>query len=155
LIEGGGAKGAVEAIDFRTTRIRDADGRLHIVRNGDMKQVVNYSKDYAIAVVPVDVNYEADLQKVFATLKEAGQRLQAENRDVLEPTEIDGITAFGATSLTVRTSTRARPGRHEAVANQLRLAIKEAFDQEADGGLRTALIPGRRRQPAATTPERA
>jgi small-conductance mechanosensitive channel len=155
LIEGGGAKGAVEAIDFRTTRIRDADGRLHIVRNGDMKQVVNYSKDYAIAVVPVDVNYEADLRKVFATLKEAGQRLQAENRDVLEATEIDGITAFGATSLTVRTITRVRPGRHEAVANHMRLAIKEAFDREADGELRTALIPGRRRQPAVTAPERA
>ena len=61
VIEGGGAKGVVEAIEFRTTRIRDADGRLHIVRNGDMKQVVNFSKDYAVAVVPVDVSYEADM----------------------------------------------------------------------------------------------
>jgi small-conductance mechanosensitive channel len=74
VIEGGGAKGAVEAIEFRTTRIRDADGRLHIVRNGDMKQVINYSKDYAVAVVPVDVSYDADMRAVFATLKEAGRR---------------------------------------------------------------------------------
>jgi moderate conductance mechanosensitive channel len=146
LIEGGGAKGTVEAIEFRTTRIRDADGRLHIVRNGDMKQVINYSKDYAIAVVPVDVSYDADMRAVFATLKEAGERLHAESRDVLEPTEIDGITAFGPTSLTVRTSTRVRPGRHEGVAIQLRLVIKEAFDREAEGA-RTALIPARRRQP--------
>ena len=153
LIEGGGAKGTVEAIEFRTTRIRDADGRLHIVRNGDMKQVVNYSKDYIFAVVPVDVSYDADMRAVFATLKEAGERLHAESRDVLEPTEIDGITAFGPTSLTVRTSTRVRPGRHEGVAIQLRLVIKEAFDREAEGA-RTALIPVRRRQPAAAAPER-
>ena len=150
VIEGGGAKGVVEAIEFRTTRIRDADGRLHIVRNGDMKQVVNSSKDFAVAVVPVDVSYDADMRAVFATLKEAGLRLKGESRDVLEPTEIDGITAFGPTSLTVRTSTRVRPGHHEGVANQLRLVIKEAFDREADGGLRTALIPARRREPAAT-----
>ena len=106
VIEGGGAKGVVEAIEFRTTRIRDADGRLHIVRNGDMKQVVNSSKDYTVAVVPVDVSYEADMRAVFATLKEAGLRLKGESRDVLEPTEIDGITAFGPTSLTVRTITQ-------------------------------------------------
>jgi small conductance mechanosensitive channel len=149
LIEGGGAKGTVEAIEFRTTRIRDPDGRLHIVRNGDMKQVINYSKDYAFAVVPVDVSYDADMRTVFATLKEAGERLHAESRDVLEPTEIDGITAFGPTSLTVRTRTRVRPGRHEWVASQFRLVIKEAFDREADGALRTALIPPRRRQAAA------
>ena len=43
-----------------------------------MKQVVNYSKDYAIAVVPVDVSYDADMRAVFATLKEAGERLRAE-----------------------------------------------------------------------------
>jgi moderate conductance mechanosensitive channel len=151
VIEGGGAKGVVEAIEFRTTRIRDADGRLHIVRNGDMKQVVNSSKDYAFAVVPVDVSYDSDMRAVFETLKEAGLRLKVESRDVLEPTEIDGITAFGQTSLTVRTSTRVRPGRQEGVANQLRLVIKEAFDREADGVLRTTLIPARRRQPAATS----
>ena len=154
LIEGGGAKGVVEAIEFRTTRVRDADGRLHIVRNGDMKQVVNYSKDYAFAVVPVDVSYDADMRAVFTTLKEAGERLHAESRDVLEPTEIDGITAFGPTSLTVRTTTCVRLGRHEGVTNQLRLIIKEAFDREVEGVLRTALIPARRRQPAAATPER-
>ena len=95
------------------------------------------------------------MRAVFATLKEAGLRLKGESRDVMEPTEIDGITAFGPTSLTVRTTTRVRPGRHEGVANQLRLVIKEAFDREADGGLRTALIPARRRQPAATSGDRS
>ena len=40
-------------------RIRDIDGRLHIVKNGDRKQVVNYSKDYAMAVVAVEVRYDA------------------------------------------------------------------------------------------------
>ena len=52
-----------------------------------MKQVVNCSKDYAVAFVPVDVSYEAYRRAVFATLKEAGLRLKVESGDVPEPTE--------------------------------------------------------------------
>ena len=80
VIEVGTASGVVEAIEFRTTKIRDADGRLHIVRNGDMKLVVNYSKDYAVAAVALDVGYDADLRAVFASLHDAGEQLRAENR---------------------------------------------------------------------------
>jgi small-conductance mechanosensitive channel len=91
------------------SRIRDGDGRIHIIRNGDVKDVINYLKVYTLAVVPVDVVYDADLRSVFSILKEAGERLRAENPDVLEDTSIDGITAFGASTLTVRTSTRFKP----------------------------------------------
>src|SRR6185312_11070889 len=57
IIECGAARGVVEAIEFRTTKIRDRDGRLHIVRNGDMKLVVNYSKDYGVAAIALEVGY--------------------------------------------------------------------------------------------------
>jgi small-conductance mechanosensitive channel len=148
-IEVGPAKGVVEAIEFRTTKIRDAAGRLHILRNGAVKPVINYSKDYTIAVVQVDVPYDADLRAVFNTLQKAGERLRADRPEVLADTEIDGITAFGPTSMTVRTSTRVQPGRHEAVETALRLLIKEMFDRQATGAPRKALVPSPReeRQP--------
>jgi moderate conductance mechanosensitive channel len=139
-IETGNAKGVVEGIEFRTTRIRDADGRLHILRNGDIKEVINYSKDYAVAVVLVDVPYDADLRRVFATLRAAGEHVRAENADVLQPTQIDGITTFGVATMTVRTSTRVMPGRHEAVAAALRLAIKEGFDVQVLRAPRKGLV---------------
>ena len=140
-VEAAGAKGVVEAIEFRTTKLRDADGRLHIVRNGDVKQVVNYSKEYALAIVPVDVAYDADLPQVFAILRDAGERLRRENSDVLAETQIEGISAFGVTTMTVRTSTRVRPGRHEATAAVLRLAIKDAFDRRSASADRKSLVP--------------
>jgi small conductance mechanosensitive channel len=140
-IEAAGAKGVVEAIEFRTTRIRDGDGRVHIVRNGDVKQVINYSKDFTMAVVPVEVVYDADLRSVFTTLREAASRVRAEHPDVLAETQIEGISAFGPSTMTVRTSTRVKPGRHESAAAALRLAIKEAFDRQASGTPRKGLIP--------------
>ena len=140
-IEAAGAKGIVEAIEFRTTKIRDSDGRMHIVRNGDIKQVINYSKEYAVAVVAVEVSYQADLPQVFAVLREAGERTRGENSDVLGETRVDGISAFGLETMTVRTSTRVKPGRHDAAAAAIRLAIKEAFDRRSAGAPRRLLVP--------------
>jgi small conductance mechanosensitive channel len=142
-IEIRGAKGVVEEIEFRTTKIRDFDGRVHIFRNGDVKEVVNYSKGYTFAVVPVDVSYDADLRAVCSVLQDAAARVRAESRNVLGEMEIDGIVAFGASALTVRTTTRVKPGRHEAAAAELRLAIKESFDRCADGSERRGLVPAR------------
>ena len=151
-IEVGPARGVVEAIEFRTTRIRDGDARLHIIRNGAVKPVVNYSKDYTMAVVPVEVTYNADLRGVFHTLHRAGEHLRADNTDVLAETVVDGIMTFGASTMTVRTSTRVKPGRHEAVAAQLRLLIKEQFDRQAPSP-RNTLVPAmredRQQRPAA------
>jgi moderate conductance mechanosensitive channel len=140
-IEAANAKGIVEAIEFRTTKMRDADGRVHVVRNGDVKQVVNYSKEYSLAIVTVDAPYDADLSEVFATLREAGQRARRDNPDVLGDTQIEGISAFGPLVMTVRTSTRVRPGRHDAAAAALRLAMKEAFDRRSSGAPRKTLVP--------------
>ena len=140
-IEAAGAKGIVEAIEFRTTKLRDADGRVHVVRNGDVKQVVNYSKEYSLAIVTVDAPYDANLPEVFATLREAGERARRESADVLGDTQIEGISAFGPLMMTVRTATRVRPGRHDAAAAALRLAMKEAFDRRSSGAPRKSLVP--------------
>ena len=142
LVEAAGARGVVEAIEFRVTKIRDADGRVHIIRNGDMKPVINYSKDYAMAVVPVEVAYDRDLRVVFATLREAGTRVRAADPNVLSETHIDGITSFGPLTMTVRASTRVKPGTHDGVAAALRFAIKEAFDRQSALDVpRTSLVP--------------
>jgi moderate conductance mechanosensitive channel len=140
-VEAAGAKGVVEAIEFRTTKIRDAEGRLHVVRNGEVKQVVNYSKGYTAAVVSVDVPYEVDLPQVFTILREAGERVRRENQDVIGEIQIEGISAFGPATLSLRTSTRVKAGRHEATSAALRLAIKEAFDRWSAVFPRKTLVP--------------
>jgi len=148
IVEVGAARGVVEAIEFRVTKIRDAEGRLHIIRNGDMKPVVNYSKDYTVAIVTMEVAYDADLPAIFSSLRQAGERLKSESADLLGETEIEGITAFGASSMTVRTLTRVKPGRHDAIATRLRFLIKEIFDLEAGGVRRQTLIAERRESAA-------
>lgn len=124
------AEGTVERIDLRTTRIRDTSGRLHILRNGQIESVVNYSKVYTFAVVDVGVAYETDLDRAYAALERCGERLGLGGGHVLEATRVMGLQAFGESELTLRTVTRVKPGSHLQVERSLRKIIKEVFDEE-------------------------
>lgn len=125
----GQAEGIVESIDLRTTRIRDNAGRHHIVRNGQIVEVVHFSKDYTNAVVEVGVAYESDLNKVFEVLKATGEELKEQNNNVVEASDIKGLDNFGESELTIRIVTRVKPGCHLQVERDLRKRIKEAFDK--------------------------
>lgn len=129
FVEIGDAKGTVEAVDFRTSRIRDIDGRIHVVRNGEMRQVINYSKEYTCAVVEVGVSYAADLDQVEAALVEAGANVANGTADVLEPLAVRGIVEFDDSAVIYRTVTKVRPATHGEIAMRLRREIKRLFDQ--------------------------
>ena len=134
-------KGVVETIEFRTTKIRDGDGRVHVLRNGDVKEVINYSKKYAHGgrVGGRGLRCGPALG-VCHPAGSAGERVHAENPDVLADTQIDGITAFGVSTMTVRTSTASNPAVTTRRPRRF-LAIKEAFDRQASGAARKGLIP--------------
>ncbi|MBI5016622.1 MAG: mechanosensitive ion channel family protein [Deltaproteobacteria bacterium] len=129
-VEIGTSYGTVEAIDIRTTRIRSPNGQLHILRNGQIGEVVNFSKEYTHAVVEVGVAYESDLGKVYRVLEEVGASLAREDPDVLAATNVQGLQSFGESELVIRTVTRVKPGKHMGVARKLRRKVKEAFERE-------------------------
>lgn len=127
-IETGDARGTVESIDVRTTRIRDPDGQLHLVRNGQIGDIVNYSKGYVYAVVMISVADDTDLERAFAVIEVTGRVLNDANEEMLEATMVQGIEEFGDGVLILRTLTRVKPGKHQQVARELRREIKLAFD---------------------------
>ena len=129
FVEGGGARGWVEGIDFRTTRIRDAEGRLHIVRNGLFDQVINYSKEWVNALVDVPIPHKADLSQVNTVLEEAAEKLFAERDDLIEKTNFKGIVQITSGGIVLRSVTKVKPGRHVKVALRLRQIIVDGFHE--------------------------
>lgn len=129
-VEIGTSSGVVEMIDVRTTRIRNSNGELHILRNGQLGEIVNFSKSYIFAVVEVGVAYDSDLDQVYRVLQETGESLKAGHSDVLEATRVQGLKEFGPSELLIRTVTKVKPGCHMQVSRELRKLIKEAFDRE-------------------------
>jgi len=128
FIETSSARGVVEAVDIRTSRIRDPDGQLHILRNGQLNEVINYSKQYTYAVVEVGVAYDSNLDHVYQVLESAGKKIKAKDNNVLEETEVCGLENFGESELLIRTITKVHPGCHLDVARKFRKVIKEEFD---------------------------
>jgi small conductance mechanosensitive channel len=123
--------GTVERMTLRVTQIRDLEGRAHYLPNGTISQVVVLSKDFARALVDVEINNDEDVDHVMRLLKELGQELLADVPGVvLEATDVRGIETMNATGYTIRTLTKTAPGRQWEVAREFRRRILKRFKQE-------------------------
>jgi moderate conductance mechanosensitive channel len=121
-------EGTVEEITPRVTRIRDRYGRLHILRNGEIKNVINYSRGWTLAVVEMCIAYEADLKKVFAVLEEVcAQVPQLVPGKAIETPRVMGIEGMDESWMRVRIETRVAPGTHYDVKRVLHRLLFEAF----------------------------
>lgn len=133
----GEISGTVERITLRATYVRDLEGRLHLIPNGEIRIVANHSKGWSRAVVDIEVDCGEDIGRVMATLEEACQALAADVTAgplLLEPPAVIGVEGLTDTAVRLRVMARTRAGQHWDVARLLRRQIKEAFEQ---AGIRT------------------
>ncbi|HJU84840.1 MAG TPA: mechanosensitive ion channel family protein [Holophagaceae bacterium] len=123
--------GTVERMTLRVTQLRDTEGRAHYLPNGSISRVVVLSKEFARALVDVDVSYDADIDAVLEELRQVGRELARDWPDrALEPTDVRGIETLGASAVTVRTLTKAAPGKQWEVARELRRRILLRFREK-------------------------
>jgi len=80
--------GTVEKMTFRVTMLRDTEGRAHYIPNGSIVEVVVMSKQFAKALVEVEVSHDEDLDRIMTVLKDIGAELHRDLDTVLEPTEV-------------------------------------------------------------------
>jgi len=120
--------GTVERMTLRITQLRDPEGRAHYIPNGSISRVVVLSKDFARALVEVEVGFGTDPDRAFEVLREVGRRLHEDRPDlVLEPMEVKGVDSFGESGYKIRTLTKSAPGAQWDVARELRRRILLAF----------------------------
>jgi moderate conductance mechanosensitive channel len=98
----GDMAGTVEDMGFRITKLRDANGVLHIIPNGAISRLSNYTRGYMQAVINVPVPYEADIGKVFTVLEEACAEIGEEMPEVLEGPKVLGVVDFRCGEVIVR-----------------------------------------------------
>jgi small conductance mechanosensitive channel len=126
----GEAHGIVEEVGIRLTQVRDGHGKLHIIPNGQIKSVVNFSKGFVNAVVDVKAASGSDLETIFRAMTEAGRRLRQGQQGVLADTQIQGLVELDASEMTIRAVTKVRPGAHDSMANEYRRLLKQVFDEK-------------------------
>jgi len=133
VINVGDTSGTVEAVSLRVTRLRDVNGTVWYVPNGEILRVGNMSQNWARAVVDVTVGYREDLGKVIRTLHDVADDLWQDDdfRDIIiEQPEVTGVETLGPESLGVRVMVKTEPMEQWRVARELRSRIKARFDHE-------------------------
>jgi len=132
-IQVGDLAGSVEKITLRATFLRDLQGTLHIVPNGEIRILSNRTRGWARALVNVGVAYEEEIDRALAVLERIGQELGGDEHYrplLLEEPTVTGVEELGDSSVVVRIMARTQPGKQWDVARVLRKRIKETFEQE-------------------------
>lgn len=136
VIEVAGKSGVVEGMTLHVTKIREMNGTINYVPNGEIKVSSNSSKDFSVVDLVIGVSYDANLDHVKDTVNEVGKEL-AEDPDyrdrVIEPPYFLRVHNLGASSVDIRILGRVLPKEQFAVAGELRKRIKERFEKEGIG----------------------
>ncbi len=139
VIQVGDRTGSVERITLRATYLRDLEGRQHLIPHGEMRILSNVTKDWARAVVDLNVAFDADFSKVIHALEAAARRAQEDETikaDLLEPPQALGWIGFKDWAVQVRIMAKTRPGKQWGVTMALRQYAVEALHAE---GVKVAL----------------
>ena len=125
--------GQVERITLRTTHVRDLNGNLHMVPNGDVRIVSNMTRGWSRAIVDVGVAYEEDLDRVIAILEEVAVRFAddpALGPQLQDRPQVMGPISLGDWAITMRVMAKTQPGKQWAVGRELRKWVNATLAQE-------------------------
>ncbi|WP_030171092.1 mechanosensitive ion channel family protein [Spirillospora albida] len=132
IIDVGTAKGTVEAVTLRVTRMRDVNGVVWYVPNGEIKKVGNESQNWGRTVLDIPVDISEDTEKVKEILQATADVLAADpnwEELILEQPSVWGVQALAGDALVIRVVLKTAPGKQGDVARELRERVKNAFDE--------------------------
>ncbi len=124
--------GKVERITLRLTTLRDIDGNIHHIPNGEIKTVSNFSKTFSRVNLDVGIGYGSDINKVAEIVNKVGIAL-SEDPDwkdkLITPPQFLRVQKLGDSSVVIKILGDTKPSEQWAVAGELRKRIYEAFNQ--------------------------
>lgn len=131
VIDAGPASGTVEAVGLRTTRLRDVEGTVWHIRNGEITRVGNKGQGWARALLDVPLSLDSDVAAVRRVALSVAESVWHDDDfagKVLEQPEVWGLESIGADGLLLRMVLKTAPLEQWAVAREVRERLVTAFD---------------------------
>lgn len=122
--------GTVEEMELRVTKIRNYNGELYTIPNGEIKTVTNHTKGNRTAIVDIKVPYDVNVDSAVEAAGKACKMLEQESTVLAEPPQVLGVTEFGDMFYIVRAVAKTVGAEHWAVERELRKKIILCFEQE-------------------------
>ena len=124
----GQASGVVESVGLRVTQVRDLEGTLWFVRNGEIVRVGNQSQGWARVVIDVALEYNTNIEKAQEALTRAAKSL-TNKKSLIGPAEVWGINALSGEQVIVRLVQKTKPEDKDTLARELRKLVKAELDK--------------------------
>lgn len=131
VVDLGPATGVVEAVGIRITQIRDVNGTVWFVRNGEILRVGNMSQGWSRVIIDLAVPYDADVASVQERMLTIAAEMAANPKwrsRILEKPQIWGIESISAEAVIIRLVVKTRAGVKDDVARELRARLKSGLD---------------------------
>jgi len=131
VVKLGAHGGMVEEVTLRYVRLRDYDGHVHFVPNGQIGVVVNLSRGHAQAVVDVGVAYREDLDRVMGVMRQVAEGLREDasyRTRILDQFELAGVERWDESAVVLRGRFRVAPLAQWDVRREFLRRLKAAFD---------------------------
>ncbi|MBI4640758.1 MAG: mechanosensitive ion channel [Candidatus Tectomicrobia bacterium] len=136
VVSFGDTSGVVEEVGLRVTKYRLFSGELRVIPNGEIRAFGNLNRGWTRAIVTVGVAYESDVTKAMRVMERVGREWAEEEKNrlnILDPPEVQGILAFNQADIAIRLVVRMKALTHSQAEQDLRVRIKNAFDEEEIG----------------------
>ena len=133
VVKVAGVIGLVEDVDLRRTVLRDLDGILHSIPNGEIGVASNYTREWSRLNMNISVSYNEDLRHVIEVINRVGQELAADPEwapRIIKAPEVLRVDAFEDSGIAIKILGETKPIEQWSVMGEIRLRLKEAFDKE-------------------------
>ena len=128
-----GTGGLVEKISLRMTTLRDLDGTVHHIPNGEIKKVSNLAKDFSRVNMNIGVSYRSNLDQVIEVINRTGKALAEDpafKDAIIKPIQFLRVDEFGDSAIIMKMVGDVQPLKQWEVAGAFRQRIKLAFEKE-------------------------
>lgn len=132
VVKIGDLGGLVESMNLRITQLRDLEGRVIYIPNGEIKTVINFTKGYSQALLDIGVAYKENVDEVMRVMKEIAKEMRQDpyfGKLILEDMEMFGVDAFSDSAVIIKCRMKTLPIKQWEVAREYRRRLKNRFDE--------------------------
>jgi len=132
VVEIAGKAGYVERVNLKMTVLRDLEGKVHYIPNGEIAVVSNYTKEWSRYVFNIGVAYREDVDEVMRVMRDVDEILRQDPEfkdDILEPLEVLGLDKFGDSAIIIKAMYKTKPIRQWSVGRAYKRLLKKKFDE--------------------------
>jgi moderate conductance mechanosensitive channel len=132
VVKIGDEAGLVESVNLRVTRLRDLEGRVIFIPNGEIKTVINYTKEFGQALMDIGVAYKENVDRVMEVMHEVARQMRQDSHYgpyILQDLEMFGVDDFADSAVMIKCRIKTLPIKQWTVMREFKRRLKNRFDE--------------------------